>query len=124
MARPEFTITVAVRHLPEQSNTEAGQYAFAYTVTIRNTGERTAKLVSRHWIITDGHNQVEEVRGEGVVGEQPVLKPGESFEYTSGCPLPTPVGSMKGSYQCIADDGTAFDVPIPEFVLSIPRALH
>jgi len=124
MATYEFSIHVRPKYLEAHSNPDEHHFVFAYTVTIRNTGERTAKLVSRHWIITDGHNQVEEVRGDGVVGEQPVLKPGESFEYTSGCPLPTPVGSMKGSYQCIADDGTAFDVPIPEFVLSMPRALH
>jgi ApaG protein len=93
-------------------------------VTIRNTGEVAAQLVSRHWIITDADGQIEEVRGPGVVGEQPVLKPGQSFRYTSGCPLSTPVGSMHGSYQCIAEDGTAFEATIPEFVLSVPRTLH
>ena len=124
MAKYEFSINVRPQYLVEHSNPDEQHYVFAYTVTIRNTGEHTAKLISRHWIITDGNNAVEEVRGAGVVGEQPVLKPGEAFEYTSGCPLPTPVGSMRGSYQCVADDGTAFEAPIPEFVLSTPRTLH
>jgi ApaG protein len=120
----EFSVSVRPKYLADHSNPDEQHYVFAYTVTIRNTGERTAKLVSRHWIITDGNNVVEEVRGEGVVGEQPVLAPGESFEYTSGCPLSTPVGSMRGSYQFLAEDGTTFDAVIPEFVLSTPRALH
>jgi ApaG protein len=124
MAIYEFSVSVRPKYLEAHSNPDEQHFVFAYTVTIRNTGERTAQLVSRHWIITDGNNQVEEVRGDGVVGEQPVLKPGESFEYTSGCPLPTPVGSMRGSYHCIAEDGTKFDADIPEFVLSMPRALH
>jgi ApaG protein len=124
MAKYEFSVSVRPQYLVEHSNPDEQLYVFAYTVTIRNTGEHTAQLVSRHWIITDANNSVEEVRGEGVVGEQPVLEPGQSFEYTSGCPLPTPVGSMRGSYQCIADDGTAFEAPIPEFVLSMPRTLH
>jgi ApaG protein len=124
MAKYEFSINVRPQYLVEHSDPDEEKYVFAYTVTIRNTGEHTAQLISRHWIITDGNNAVEEVRGAGVVGEQPVLKPGEAFEYTSGCPLPTPVGSMRGSYQCVADDGTAFEAPIPEFVLSTPRTLH
>jgi ApaG protein len=124
MAKYEFSVTVAPRYVAEQSRPESDQYLFAYTVTIRNTGRSTAQLLSRHWIITDADGHVEEVRGPGVVGEQPVLRPGEEFRYTSGCPLTTPVGSMKGSYQCVADDGTQFDVPIPEFVLSMPRTLH
>jgi ApaG protein len=124
MAKYEFSVSVRPQYLVEHSNPDEQHYVFAYTVTIRNTGEHTAQLMSRHWVITDGNNAVEEVRGEGVVGEQPVLKPGEAFEYTSGCPLPTPVGSMRGSYQCVADDGTAFEAPIPEFVLSTPRTLH
>jgi ApaG protein len=124
MAKYEFSVNVRPQYLVEHSDPDAEKYVFAYTVTIRNTGEHTAQLISRHWIITDGNNAVEEVRGAGVVGEQPVLKPGEAFEYTSGCPLPTPVGSMRGSYQCVADDGTAFEAPIPEFVLSTPRTLH
>ena len=124
MARYELSVQVQPQYLEEQSAPEEGRYLFAYTVTIRNTGEVTARLVSRHGIITSADGQIEEVRGPGVVGEQPVLKPGESFEYTSGCPLSTPVGSMHGSYRCIAEDGTAFDAPIPEFVLSVPRTLH
>jgi ApaG protein len=124
MAKYEFSVSVRPQYLVEHSNPDEEHYVFAYTVTIRNTGEHTAQLVSRHWIITDANNSVEEVRGEGVVGEQPVLQPGQSFEYTSGCPLPTPVGSMRGSYQCVADDGTAFEAAIPEFVLSMPRTLH
>ena len=124
MARYEFTVQVQPRYLPEQSEPEEGRYLFAYTVTIRNTGEVAAQLVSRHWIITDADGHIDEVRGPGVVGEQPVLKPGQSFRYTSGCPLATPVGSMHGSYQCIAEDGTAFEAEIPEFTLSIPRTLH
>jgi len=124
MARYQFSIQVQPQYLEEQSEPEEGRYLFAYTVTIRNTGEVAAQLVSRHWIITDAGGQIEEVRGPGVVGEQPVLKPGQSFRYTSGCPLSTPVGSMHGSYQCIAEDGTAFEATIPEFVLSVPRTLH
>ena len=124
MPRPEFTVTVVPRFMASQSDPDNDEYVFAYTVTVRNTGDITAKLVSRHWIISDANQNVEHVRGEGVVGEQPVLKPGEAFEYTSGCPLPTPVGTMRGTYQCVAEDGTRFDAEIPEFVLSVPRALH
>ena len=124
MAKYEFTVTVSPRFLPEQSDPENERYLFAYTIRILNSGETTAQLLSRHWIITDANQRVEHVRGPGVVGEQPRLAPGESFEYTSGCPLPTPFGSMRGSYQCMAEDGTAFEVPIPEFLLSVPRTLH
>ncbi len=124
MSKYEFTVTVSPRFLPEQSDPENDKYLFAYTIRIVNSGQATAQLISRHWIITDANQHVEEVRGPGVVGEQPRLAPGEAFEYTSGCPLPTPFGSMKGSYQCVADDGTAFEVPIPEFLLSVPRTLH
>jgi ApaG protein len=124
MAHYEFSVQVVPRYLPEQSDPDESRYLFAYTVTIRNTGDVAAQLLSRHWIITDGDGQVEEVRGPGVVGEQPLLQPGQAFQYTSGCPLATPVGSMHGSYQCIAEDGTAFEATIPEFVLSAPRALH
>jgi ApaG protein len=123
-ARYEFSVSVQPRFVPEQSDPEQDRYLFAYTVTVRNTGEVAAQLISRHWIITDGEGKVHEVRGLGVVGEQPVLAPGESFEYTSGCPLETPVGTMRGSYQCVAADGTRFDATIPEFVLSMPSALH
>jgi len=124
MAKYEFTVTVSPRFLPEQSEPESDKYLFAYTIRIVNSGEATAQLLSRHWIITDANQHVEEVRGPGVVGEQPRLAPGEAFEYTSGCPLGTPFGSMRGSYQCVAEDGTAFEVPIPEFLLSVPRTLH
>jgi ApaG protein len=124
MAKYEFTVTVSPRFLPDQSDPERGHYVFAYTIRIVNSGDVRAQLISRHWIITDGEQHVEHVRGPGVVGEQPHLSPGEAFEYTSGCPLGTPFGSMQGSYQCVADDGTAFEVPIPEFLLSVPRTLH
>ena len=124
MAKYEFTVTVSPRFLPDQSDPDNERYLFAYTIRIVNSGQTTAQLMSRHWIITDANQHVEEVRGPGVVGEQPRLAPGEAFEYTSGCPLPTPFGSMRGSYQCVAEDGTAFEVPIPEFLLSVPRTLH
>jgi ApaG protein len=124
MAKYEFSVSVRPQFVPEHSDPDEDKFLFAYTVTIRNTGDITAQLISRHWIITDANNKIEEVQGLGVVGEQPVLKPGESFEYTSGCPIGTPVGSMRGSYQCVAEDGTRFEAPIPEFLLSMPRTLH
>lgn len=124
MAKYQFAITVRPQFLPEHSDPADERFMFAYTVTIKNTGEATAQLISRHWIITDANNNVEEVEGDGVVGEQPILQPGEAFEYTSGCPLPTPVGSMRGTYYCTADDGTRFEAKIPEFVLSAPSTLH
>ena len=120
----EITVSSRVDYLPEQSDEAAGRYVFAYTITITNTGTIAAQLISRHWIITDAEGQVQEVRGLGVVGEQPLLRPGESYEYTSGSAIPTPVGTMKGSYQMVAEDGTRFEAPIPEFVLSVPRVLH
>lgn len=120
----EISVNARTVFVPEQSDIEAGRYVFAYTITISNTGNMVAQLISRHWIITDGLNQVQEVRGMGVVGEQPILKPGESFEYTSGTAIATPVGTMRGSYQMLAEDGTKFDAPIPEFTLSMPRVLH
>lgn len=110
--------------IADQSNPENDHYVFAYTITIRNTGSIAAQLVSRHWIITDATEEVQEVRGLGVVGQQPLLQPGESFEYTSGCALPTPVGTMRGSYQMVTEDGTHFEADIPEFTLAIPRVLH
>lgn len=110
--------------IPDQSDPENDRYIFAYTITIRNTGKVPAQLISRHWIITDANNEVQEVRGLGVVGKQPLLQPGESFEYTSGSSLTTPIGTMKGAYQMVAEDGTHFEAEIPEFVLAIPRALH
>jgi ApaG protein len=124
MAKYEFTVTAAPQYLAEQSDPEDDKYLFAYTITVANTGEVPAQLLSRHWIITDANGEVEEVRGEGVVGEQPVLQPGEAFRYTSGCPLPTPIGSMRGTYHCVAEDGTRFEVTVPEFVLAGPRVLH
>jgi ApaG protein len=112
------------RFIPEQSNPEDGRFVFAYTIAIRNVGSVPAQLLSRHWVITDANNEVQEVRGLGVVGEQPLLQPGESFEYTSGCALATSVGTMKGSYRMVAGDGTHFDAMVPEFVLAAPRVLH
>ena len=124
MPRPEFTCSVAVRHLPEQSDTAAGQYAFAYTVTIRNTGDQTAQLIARHWIITDAQDHVDEVRGLAVVGHQPVLKPNESFEYTSWTRIATPHGTMRGTFYCMTDDARPFEAPVPEFGLTLASALH
>ena len=112
------------QYLPDQSDEQAARFVFAYTITIRNTGSVGARLISRHWLITDSNNEIQEVRGLGVIGEQPSLAPGESFEYTSGAAIPTPVGTMRGSYQMLAADGTRFDTPIPEFTLSVPRVLH
>jgi len=117
-------IAVATRFLDDQSAPEADRYVFAYTIRIHNSGEVPARLVSRHWVITDANGKVQEVRGEGVVGEQPWLRPGEDFEYTSGAVLETALGTMHGSYQMVADDGTEFDAPIAPFTLSIPRTLH
>ena len=119
-----FEVRVSTQFLDEQSDKEKGPYVFAYTIEIENVGQRTAQLLSRHWIITDAHNVVQEVKGDGVVGEQPTLRPGERFEYTSGCPLPTPVGTMKGTYTFIGEGGEQFDVPVSEFLLSMPRVLH
>jgi len=120
----EVLVSSQMLYVAEQSDEQNGRYVFAYTITIRNTGNIPAQLISRHWIITDGRNQVQEVRGLGVVGAQPLLKPGESFEYTSGTAIATPVGTMRGSYQMVAEDGTQFDATIPEFTLSVPRVLH
>ncbi len=120
----EIDIIVRTTYLPEQSDETLDRYVFAYTITIANTGMVAAQLISRHWIIEDGGDDAQEVRGLGVVGEQPLLKPGDSFEYTSGTAISSPVGSMKGSYQMIAEDGLRFDASIPEFTLSVPRTLH
>jgi len=117
-------IEVECRYVAEQSEPEKERFVFSYTITIRNSGDIPSKLMRRHWIITDGNGNVHEVEGEGVVGEQPYLKPGEGFRYTSGTVLPTPLGSMQGSYKMIADDGREFDAPIPAFTLSIPNTLH
>jgi ApaG protein len=120
----DITVATRVTFIPDQSAAEEERYVFAYTITITNTGSVPVQLVSRHWIITDANNQVQEVKGLGVVGEQPYLRPGESFEYTSGTAIATPVGTMRGSYQMVAEDGARFDAHIPEFTLSMPRVLH
>ena len=120
----DIAVDAATQYLADQSDETAGRYVFAYTITIRNTGTVAAQLVSRHWIITDANNHVQEVKGLGVVGEQPLLAPGESFQYSSGAAIGTVVGTMRGTYQMVADDGTKFDASIPEFTLSIPRTLH
>lgn len=117
-------VDVKTTYIPEQSDPGGSRYVFAYTITIRNVGRVPAKLLTRHWIINDSNGKVQEVRGEGVVGEQPYLKPGEGFQYTSGTMIETPVGTMQGSYQMLGDDGVEFDAEIPAFMLSIPRTLH
>ena len=117
-------VIVATRFLDEQSLPDDDRYVFAYTIRIRNAGTEPARLLARHWVITDADGKVQEVRGDGVVGEQPRLEPGEQFEYTSGAVLTTPLGTMQGSYRMVADDGTEFDAPIASFTLSIPRTLH
>lgn len=124
MAHPQFTCSVAVRPLPEQSQPDAGQYAFAYTVTIHNTGDITAQLIARHWIIADANGHTEEVRGLAVVGHQPLLKPGEQFEYTSWTRLNAPNGTMRGTFFCMTEDARPFDADIPEFGLTLASALH
>lgn len=120
----ELSVTVTPRYLPDQSSPDQHRYVFAYTVRILNVSAQPVQIVSRHWIITDATQAVREVRGLGIVGEQPVLEPGQTFEYTSGCPLATPVGSMRGFYHCVGEDGIPFDAAIPEFVLAVPRTLH
>lgn len=122
--RYEIAVSAAVRYLQEQSDEDAGRYVFAYTITIHNAGTVAAQLISRHWIITDSAGVVQEVKGLGVVGAQPLLRPGESHRYTSGTAIATPVGTMRGSYQMAAEDGTRFEAPIPEFTLAVPRVLH
>ncbi len=122
--RYEFTVTVVTAYIEEQSDDANQRYVFSYTVTIRNTGSVAAQLISRHWIITDASDVVQEVRGLGVIGEQPFLKPGEQFEYTSGTVIATPVGTMRGSYHMTAEDGMQFDAEIAPFTLSMPRVLH
>ncbi len=117
-------INAATNYLESQSSPEEGRYVFVYTITIHNSGEEAARLLARHWIITDAHGKVQEVRGEGVVGEKPRLAPGEFFRYTSAAMIGTAVGTMHGEYRMVADDGEYFDAPIPAFTLSIPRTLH
>jgi ApaG protein len=120
----QIEVNIEARYIPEQSDPAINRYIFAYTVIVHNTGNVAAQLISRHWVITDAEGQVQEVRGLGVVGYQPLLGPGEHFEYTSGCQLATAVGTMRGSYQMMAEDGVQFDAPVSEFVLSMPRVLH
>ena len=120
----DILIDVATTYVDEQSEPDADRYVFAYTITIRNDGEIAARLKSRHWIITDANGKVQEVNGDGVVGEQPYLEPGEQFRYSSGAVLETPVGAMQGLYRMEADDGARFDAPIPPFTLAVPGMLH
>ena len=131
MAQYQFSVRVQTRFLPEQSEPGEPMYAFAYTITVRNTGQVAAQLVARHWLIADARGHTEEVKGLGVVGQQPLLQPGEAFEYTSGCRLRTASGTMHGSYFCVAEDGERFEAPIPLFELDAnhdagerPRVLH
>ncbi|MGB3620096.1 Co2+/Mg2+ efflux protein ApaG [Ketobacter sp. MCCC 1A13808] len=120
----QIQVQVSTEYVPDQSSAEAGRYVFAYHVTIENHGKLPAQLLSRHWIITDGNQQVQEVRGEGVIGEKPTIMPGEAYQYSSGTVLQTPVGSMQGSYQMIDATGLKFDADIPVFTLATPRSLH
>lgn len=120
----DIAVSVETQFLDEQSKPQDNHYVFAYTITIRNRGSVGARLLSRHWVITDGNGDVQEVRGDGVVGEQPWMNPGQGYDYTSGAVLETAVGTMRGSYRMVAEDGTEFDADIPSFVLSIPRTLH
>ena len=120
----QFDIDVDTRFLDDQSAPEEGRYVFAYTIHIRNQGKVPARLLGRHWLITDGNGKEHEVVGEGVVGEQPWLRPGEGFQYTPGAVLETDIGTMRGSYDMLADDGTRFAAPIPPFTLTVPRTLH
>lgn len=122
--RYEITVVPKASYVADQSDPDKDKYVFSYTIKIINTGEVGVKLVGRHWIITDAEHKVQEVKGLGVVGQQPEIKPGESFEYTSGAALPTSMGTMRGTYQMRADDGATFDAPIPAFTLSVPRTLH
>ncbi len=119
-----INVTVDSQYIEAESNPEANRFVFAYTVRIENKGDIAAKLISRHWIITDANNRTQEVKGKGVIGEQPYLKPGESFEYTSGTMMETPVGSMYGSYQMIANDEHSFDALIEPFTLALPKILN
>lgn len=124
MTQPEFTCTVRVQYLPDQSSPPDGPFAFSYTVTIRNTGHVTAQLVARQWLVCDAGGRTEEVRGLAVVGHQPLLKPGEQFEYTSWTRIDTPQGTMQGTFFCMTEDARRFDAPVPLFLLARPEALH
>ena len=120
----DICIDVATAYVDEQSEPAADRYVFAYTITIRNEGEVPARLKSRHWVITDANGKVQEVNGDGVVGEQPYLQPGERFRYSSGAVLETPVGAMQGMYRMVTDTGSSFDAPIEPFTLAVPGLLH
>lgn len=120
----QISISVNTAYLADQSDPSTDRYVFSYTINIANSGTVAAQLISRHWVITDAENVIQEVKGLGVVGEQPLLRPGESFEYTSGTAMSTPVGTMHGTYQMVADDGNKFEAEIPRFTLSMPRVLH
>lgn len=124
MTRPEFSCSVSVKYLPEQSMPPEGPFAFAYTVTIHNSGDIPAQLVARHWVVTDANGHVEDVRGLAVVGHQPLLKPGEHFEYTSWTRIGTPHGHMRGTFFCMSEDAHAFNAAVPEFQLVFPGLLH
>lgn len=125
MSEPyRIQVTAVAEYVAEQSRPQDDHYVFAYHITVMNTGSVRARLLTRHWIITDGNGKVQEVHGQGVIGEQPVLAPGQAFRYTSGCVLATPVGTMQGSYRMCADDEHEFDADIPAFVLAMPKALH
>jgi ApaG protein len=119
-----ITVEAQVSYIAQQSDPANNRYVFAYTMTITNTGTVAARLISRHWIITDSNDLVQEVKGEGVIGEQPLLQPKQSFQYTSGTAIATPVGTMRGSYQMLGEDGVQFDATIPGFTLAVPRTLH
>ena len=121
---PSIRIQVATNYVDEQSEPDADRYVFAYTITISNEGDVAAKLMSRHWVITDANGKVQEVSGDGVVGEQPHLSPGERFRYSSGAVIETPVGAMQGLYRMVSDDGDSFDAPIEPFTLAVPGLLH
>ena len=120
----EISIDVVTDYVVDQSEPDSGRYVFAYTITISNRGDTAARLLSRHWLITDANGKVQEVSGDGVVGEQPHLNPGEEFRYSSGAVLETPVGAMQGSYRMETDNGFNFDAPIPPFTLAVPGVLH
>jgi ApaG protein len=124
VTQPRIVVDVATAYVEEQSDPREKRFVFAYTITIKNEGDAPARLLTRHWIITDANGKVQEVRGEGVVGEQPHLKPGQGFRYSSGAVLETPVGAMQGSYQMVADDGRHFDAPIAPFSLAMPGVVH
>ncbi|GGE56747.1 ApaG protein [Paenalcaligenes hominis] len=124
MQSNDMVVVVTPSYLPEQSEPNQHRYLFSYHVQVRNNSAQAAQLISRHWVITDAEQNVQEVKGLGVVGKQPLIGPGEVFEYSSGCPLPTPFGTMKGSFHFVGENGVPFDVRIDEFVLSMPRTLH